>query len=108
VEATGKPIHIGISANMPSPGRVLIRVSDDGTGFGAKALVELREKLAGGGAAGEDKTARHIGLANIQNRLRMHYKDPDAGVSVRNRQGGPGAIVEIAFSAHFIAKGEEA
>ena len=92
IERTGRPMHIVVRASMDGA-HMLIKVSDDGTGYSDEALWQFREKLA----LADDSEAYHelsrIGLLNVHYRIRMYDRDSRSGVQVYNDAAG--AVTEL-------------
>lgn len=83
-----KPIHIGIAVTKDGDGHLRICVRDTGRGFPLEVLTALRKQNERLVHEGE-----HIGIWNVQRRLRLLYKD-QAQVRLSNAEI-EGAVVEV-------------
>lgn len=70
---------------------LLLRISDDGSGFEEGYLARVREK-------GLDSVSGHVGLFNLQHRLELLYPAGQTFLSIDNNENG-GATVEIIMPA---------
>lgn len=76
---------ITLRASRTQEGLLKIRLSDNGVGISQTQLAEIRKKLLADTDAQPGPT-RHIGLANVNMRLRLRYGEP-CGVTVSSRVG---------------------
>jgi sensor histidine kinase YesM len=76
--------RLGLSAERTGGG-ILIRSYDNGAGIRAEELAAIRSNLENGGTNGIDG-AEHIGLANVNSRLRLRY-GPSCGLSIDSVYG---------------------
>jgi two-component system sensor histidine kinase YesM len=83
-----KRIHIGIAVEPLEDNRIKIRIRDTGKGFPKDILVQLQTETEPGNGEGQ-----HIGIWNVQRRLRLLYRD-QAQIAFSN-DDGQGATVEI-------------
>ncbi|UUZ96271.1 sensor histidine kinase [Paenibacillus sp. P25] len=83
-----RTIRITIGVEEAQGSGLLIRIRDTGKGFPEEVLAKLQLEMDIGGGEG-----RHIGIWNVQRRLRLLYRD-EARIAFSN---GPdqGAVVEI-------------
>ncbi|MFD0698713.1 histidine kinase [Paenibacillus sp. GCM10027628] len=83
-----KPFHIEIAVSPDEAGKLaIIAISDNGCGFSAESLADLRS-----GKYFDNEGDEHLGIWNVYHRLRLLY-----GQSIMwfdNKQGG-GAMVEL-------------
>jgi two-component system sensor histidine kinase YesM len=91
-----EPIHIAVNINPLEQGdkqymKIVIR--DTGRGFTDEVLEELR---AGNRLPASD--GKHIGVWNVQRRLKLLYED-EAYIKFYNAEEGVGAVVEIVLPA---------
>lgn len=61
---------------------IRVSITDNGNGMAAEELAQLRESLNRSDRSAYEK----IGLHNVQNRIRMIYKDP-YGLGIQSREG---------------------
>jgi len=67
-------------------GDMKIVVSDNGMGIGQERLVQIRDDLARGADKAID-SGKHIGLNNVNSRIRLRYPGGEYGVSVESEEG---------------------
>ncbi len=86
---SGGVVTLGItSASGEEEDELCIRVTDNGSGIDEKTLAEIRERMAR-----DDDTGRHIGLANINRRVKLGFGE-GYGVKV-DSEPYKGTLVEI-------------
>lgn len=90
MEEADRPCMLTIYATKQD-GLLLLEVVDDGCGIGEKALLELQNRLQSGGK--NENNVRHIGLCNVNNRIRLMYGEP-YGIRIESRVG-TGTTVRI-------------
>jgi two-component system sensor histidine kinase YesM len=94
-----KQIHIGITIEATSNKKIKIRVEDTGKGFPEDVLTRLQMEMDIGNGEGH-----HIGIWNVQRRLRLLYQD-HAQITFSNG-AGHGAVIEILIPFHEKKGGE--
>uniref|UniRef100_UPI000FD8BD6D sensor histidine kinase n=2 Tax=Paenibacillus alginolyticus TaxID=59839 RepID=UPI000FD8BD6D len=94
-----KQIHIGITIGATSNKKIKIRVEDTGKGFPEDVLTRLQMEMDIGNGEGH-----HIGIWNVQRRLRLLYQD-HAQIAFSNG-AGHGAVIEILIPFHEKKGGE--
>ncbi|CAN7373268.1 histidine kinase [Paenibacillus sp. LjRoot153] len=94
-----KQVHIGITIEVKEVNRIRIRVQDTGKGFPEDILAQLQMEMDIGNGEGH-----HIGIWNVQRRLRLLYHD-QARITFSNGDG-LGAAVEILIPFHEKERGE--
>jgi sensor histidine kinase YesM len=77
--------RLGLSAEKTGGGNVVIRLYDNGTGMTKEKLAAVYSCLESGKMNGIDK-AEHIGLVNINSRLRLRY-GPSYGLAINSVYG---------------------
>lgn len=100
IELTGKPIHIHVHVSTEGE-YIRIRIEDNGNGFDSGKLAELQEKLSSETPDDSYSKLTHVGILNIQYRLRVFYKDRKAGIYINNGDGNIGAVVEMVFPRYI-------
>lgn len=100
MEEVDRPCMLTIRA-MIQDGLLLLEVADDGCGIGEKALLELQSQLR---ASRKEENVRHIGLCNVNNRIRLMYGEP-YGVRIESRTG-VGTTVRITLPARKEGSGD--
>ncbi|MDR1375160.1 MAG: sensor histidine kinase [Treponema sp.] len=83
VNYNGK-ILISLSRDPEKPELVLIKISDNGTGFNEESRRQAEKPLKNS-EAGPGRS--HIGIANVRERLRLYYSD-DCGLFFEKKPGG--------------------
>ena len=106
IESTGKPLHISINVGTKDDDHIMIRIQDNGKGFPLNMLLQMQEKLASQDTESRDDKFSHVGLLNVQHRIRMFYKE-ESGIYIRNGEENPGAIVEIVCPVKYGKAGGE-
>lgn len=97
VETTGQAIHICVRVEHDaSDGIIRILISDNGTGFSADRLADIRQRLSVAAEVDNYKRQKSLGLSNVHYRLRMYYKPVWAGLQVGNLEQG-GALIKLTF-----------
>jgi sensor histidine kinase YesM len=83
----GKPGEwwISLSAEKNGDGNIAIRLHDNGAGIAKEKLALIHSNLEGGGTNGINR-AEHIGLTNVNSRLRLRY-GPSCGLSINSIDG---------------------
>ncbi|NOU87160.1 HAMP domain-containing protein [Paenibacillus sp. LMG 31460] len=94
-----KQVHIGITIEAIEVNRIRIRVQDTGKGFPEDVLARLQMEMDIGNGEGH-----HIGIWNVQRRLRLLYQD-QAQIMFTNG-AGHGAVIEILIPFHEKKGGE--
>ncbi|MDQ0891114.1 two-component system sensor histidine kinase YesM [Paenibacillus sp. V4I9] len=94
-----KLVHIGITIEAIEVNKIRIRVQDTGKGFPEDVLARLQMEMDIGNGEGH-----HIGIWNVQRRLRLLYQD-QAQITFSNG-AGHGAVIEILIPFHEKKGGE--
>jgi len=79
-------LHIDIRGKLQK-GRLVIYFLDDGDGLSKDELMEIRKNLK------KDNVTNHIGLYNVNRRIKLHYGEK-YGVRILSRKGR-GTLVKI-------------
>ncbi|OPH47936.1 hypothetical protein BC351_39190 [Paenibacillus ferrarius] len=88
-----KQVHIGITIEAIEVNRIRIRVQDTGKGFPEDVLARLQMEMDIGNGEGH-----HIGIWNMQRRLRLLYQD-QAQITFANG-ADLGAVIDILIPFH--------
>lgn len=70
-------------------GRIHFRVVDNGAGMTREELLSLKDSM-------KEINVYHIGLANVNSRLKLHFGE-EAGISIRSKKGW-GCVMEFILS----------
>lgn len=70
-------------------GRIHFRVVDNGAGMTKEELLSLKDSM-------KEINVYHIGLANVNSRLKLHFGE-EAGISIRSKKGW-GCVMEFILS----------
>lgn len=96
VDKTGS-WRIKITGEENSEGDLSLVVTDNGLGIPSWRLAQIREELAKD-AEKALRTASHIGLCNVDSRIRLRYPGGDYGVTVESEEGA-GTTVRVRMKA---------
>ncbi|MDF2923481.1 MAG: hypothetical protein K0R57_2395 [Paenibacillaceae bacterium] len=108
LEQTGQPLFVRIETVRLSEGCLSIRISDTGPGFDQETLTRMNSKLQDSNVDAHYRQLSNIGLLNVHYRLRVYYKDEQAGITICNRADGNGAEVTVTLPDRPARKGEAA
>jgi two-component system, sensor histidine kinase YesM len=97
IEVNGKSVHVEVKVECLTSTIVKITIMDNGTGFDESILKELREKMKLKEEQSDYSKFSHIGLLNVNYRLKMFYKKNEAGIFMGNRTDNSGAMIQIIF-----------
>ncbi|WP_181593095.1 sensor histidine kinase [Paenibacillus sp. YN15] len=97
-------LELSIAASV-NGSKLLVRMRDNGRGFGPERLLEIRRSLAAEGP--QELLERKIGLRNIYKRLVKRWGSGNVELRLDNAAGG-GAVVEIGFPFTEAKEGEYA
>jgi two-component system, sensor histidine kinase YesM len=97
VETTGEPIHISVKVERHSDKYIRILIEDNGKGFDVDRLEKLQYQLNSQDIEQGYKKLSRIGLLNVNYRLKVFYRDTNAGVQIQNSGENGGAIIRIVF-----------
>ncbi len=89
-------IRLSVSRDGSNPENIVIKVYDNGAGMSPEARKHLEDVLKNaGGDLREENENKHIGIVNVQKRLKIYYPDT-AGLSYHdNPEGGVTVILII-------------
>ena len=74
---------------------VIIHVTDNGQGISPEQLEELTRRFS---KAGEEVATAHIGMANVSDRIKLHY-GPEYGLSISSQLGvGTTVTIQIPYN----------
>lgn len=74
---------------------VIIHVTDNGQGISPEQLEELSRRFS---KAGEEVATAHIGMANVSDRIKLHY-GPEYGLSISSQLGvGTTVTIQIPYN----------
>jgi sensor histidine kinase YesM len=85
-------IIISLSRDPDMPELALIKIFDNGAGFNEKSRRQVEKLLKG---IDGNVTHSHIGIANVQERLRLYYSDSCGLFFEENSDGGVTAVIKI-------------
>lgn len=103
LESVSGDWHIKINAELKDKKNILIKIIDNGKGISEEKLAELKEVLENSESVWDSK--EHIGLKNINERIRLIYGD-DYGLNISSFTN-EGTTVEILISAVLEEKDNE-
>lgn len=81
--------------SIPDKEKAIIEITDDGKGISSEVLEDIEKRLS---VKEFDKTQsnEHVGLVNVNMRLKLYYNDDDCGIKIISRYG-EGTTVRITF-----------
>ncbi|QNK57917.1 sensor histidine kinase [Paenibacillus sp. PAMC21692] len=95
-ERTGAPMKIQIRVELEET-YATIMIHDSGEGFAPGKLEDIQSILGRPGTPTDYRTMQRVGLLNVHYRIRVYYKDADAGIRISNHPDDGGALVQIKF-----------
>ncbi len=96
LETTGNAVHVIVSASSIRNELFQITIRDNGAGFTADRLAEIRNRLDEASRIDNYKHQKTLGLSNVHYRLKMSYPNTQAGLEVDCPITG-GALITLAF-----------
>jgi two-component system, sensor histidine kinase YesM len=97
IDTNGRAIRVDVVVEDLGKNKVKMTIMDNGTGFEENIMKELREKLKLNEEQSDYNKFSHIGVLNVSYRLKMFYKNKEAGIFIGNRKDTSGAMIQIVF-----------
>ena len=91
--------RLAMMAFLNDDGKIHIIIRDNGAGMTAEQLAALRERLASSQAIGASMESEHIGLMNVNARIKLFFSEND-GLQVESAPG-KGTTVTLIFDADW-------